>query len=310
MPVLPALPQTSHAESGANTPAAAAQGTAQPQTPGVAGTPGAAAAPTPNAEHQKVCAAFVAILSGKTSDEAPGSADDVNAMAMSSPDLITCGAVVNDSDATCKKFMPEEKGPGRMCVQTRAIFHELRTYPKGSSFFLDDAEWEEWQPMRPVAGDAMDALRAALRAGDIGACTKAGDLSSVCQAYMKLDPSLCTVTGKLATAQVELPSRGVTVDVKSGLEEGCKQNIKSRAFLAKGLKGLAESGPTRERAFAKAALGDAEACAVFAKGVVDACMVKQAQPEQAPIGETPGGPASATPKSGGPPPHEPAAAEG
>ena len=56
------------------------------------------------------------------------------------------------------------------------------------------------------------------------------------------------------------------------MAEECKRDIKQRARFAQGLKALAESGASKDRPFAKAALGETDACAPLAKSAMDACM--------------------------------------
>jgi hypothetical protein len=156
----------------------------------------------------------------------------------------------------------------------RSIFNEIRAYPNGRSFLFDEIDYQDFKGI-PALAPYTDALRQALRSGDPNECAKTGDLKSMCRAYMALDKSLCRVGGKLAEAQVELPDRKkgepAKLKLKGGLETSCRRVIESRAFLAKGLNAVAESGPPREREFAKAALGQADACATFARQAVDLC---------------------------------------
>jgi hypothetical protein len=69
----------------------------------------------------------------------------------------------------------------------------------------------------------------------------------------------------------EKPGEPATVKVKDALEEACRRNIESRAFLAQGLKALAESGRLRERELARAALQQADACETYAQTALQSC---------------------------------------
>jgi hypothetical protein len=191
------------------------------------------------------------------------------------PDLLTCGVVAADSDALCKKLMPVEAGPTMMCRHTWAIFHELRRYPEGRSFMFNEIDWQDCRGVPVVPASLCDGIRDALRAGDVEACAKAGDGASICRAYMTLDKSFCRMEGELAKATFSMPDRKegepATVEIKKAAEESCRKAIDSRAFLAKGLKGLAESGPPRERALARAALGEPDACNSLAEPALEIC---------------------------------------
>jgi hypothetical protein len=102
----------------------------------------------------------------------------------------------------------------------------------------------------PKLAPICDRLRDAARSGDPNECAGTGDEETSCRAALTLDKSLC---------------------VKAKDKYGCEKAIDANLVFAKGLKALAESGPPREQAFAKAALGDPDACAPFAKVAVTSC---------------------------------------
>ncbi|HSP96102.1 MAG TPA: hypothetical protein VL049_02505, partial [Candidatus Dormibacteraeota bacterium] len=277
--------------AGKPAPQATPTAAARPSTP----TP-AASTPTPldaAAVRQTTCESYVALLAGRKQDPTLFEQTAVQALAAQAGDLVTCGAVVSESDAPCEKLLPTEHGPSKNCLQMRAVFHELRTYPQGRSFMLDDIDWAEFQPLREMIPAAFDGLRAALRAGDVAQCEQAGDLRGICRAYIALDPAQCQVGGDLASGKIALMVNkpgDSKADLKFALEDGCRQTIKNRASLAQGLQALAASGSAAERALAKAALGDATACAAYEQAAIDVCVdllqagQRTPAPEQTPNG--------------------------
>ncbi len=255
---------------------------------------------------RKVCEAYVEALSGRSKDPELLRNREVQALALQVPDLVICGGVVRDSDAQwCKRLLPPEHGPDTECRLTQAVFHELHTYPQGRSFLFHELDWEECKAISSLPPTFCDALRQALRSGDPKSCAQTGDGQSLCRAYLGLDASLCRVQGKVGELELhvadfprvkesekeeemeadlrKLAGAGAREKpkVKWWLEAACKDTIKSRAFLSKGLKAAAESGSPREREFAKAALGQADACASFAQAAMDACMKTSMPPTAA-----------------------------
>jgi hypothetical protein len=265
------------------TPTSAPTSTPPPPTPTLSSTPNLAATATTNARRTD-CERYVAFLSGHGQDDALLDNPGVQALAQQSPDLTTCGAVLRDSDERCKRLLPAEHGPSMLCRQMRAIFHELRTYPKGRSFMFDDLDWEQCQSISGLPPKACDAFRDALRSADATKCAATGEGQSICRAFIRLDASLC---GAMPGAQRRL-SEGTHAKSDKGFrfEEGCKKAIESKKFLAQGLNALAESGPPRERELAKAALGRDGACAAYVQPALQLCMGSPA----APIPGTPGSP--------------------
>src|SRR6185369_16718461 len=102
----------------------------------------------------------------------------------------------------------------------------------------------------PEIASICDRWRTAARSGDPNECTGMGKMETECRAELTLDESLC--------AKTEEP-------------EGCKKAIAVNRVYAKGLKSVAESGPPRDRALAKAALGERDACAPFVEAALGTC---------------------------------------
>ena len=200
-----------------------------------------------------------------------------------------------------------EKGHTKECVQTVGLFHEVRAYPKGRSFYMIDTEWRGCQgsPYAPIC----EAFRDALRSGNASKCAFKADYAAVCHGLIPdLNKSQCTivapwiqrVTEAKCRAAISLDKSACRVDksdLKSGelakympdffkgAEDECTQKTEERAFLGKGLKVLAESGSPQQRELAKAALGQADACATYSKTAMATCM--EGPPGAAPSSETP-----------------------
>jgi hypothetical protein len=230
---------------------------------------------------QALCSGYVAALSGRAQDETLLDNPEVRTLAEQFSDLVMCGAVVRDDDTPCRRLLPEEHGPSTACRYMQSIFHELRTYPQGRSFLFDQLDWEDCHSIDSLPPTFCDAFRAAMRSGDPKDCAPTGDGEPVCRAYLALDASRCHVDGALkdvvATGPrvVEKTPRDRATErptLGAVLELLCKQAIERRGFLAKGLKVIAESGPPREREFAKAALGQPEACAPYVQAAMQACL--------------------------------------
>jgi hypothetical protein len=266
--------------------------TPPPDTTALPGTTAPPETPTPDSARRALCERYVALVSGRERDLALLDNPEIKALASQAPpDLIMCGAVAADSDVLCKRLMPLEHGPSMACRHTQAIFHELRTYPNSRSFMFDDLQWEECH--HPSLAPALcDSFRQAMRSGDAKDCAQTGDFEPICRAYIGLDASLCRVQGKLQGLKGGA-DKGYGVD--DGFDDICKKTIESRAFLAQGLKVLAQSGPPRERELAKAALGQADACASYAQSAMEGCM---GNVSATPVPETPVPSGTAGPPSG------------
>lgn len=255
--------------------------------------------PAPNAggtagEASSACEGYVAVLSGKKQDKASMDNPTVRALAQQVPDLVSCGAVRLDSEALCMLLGTDpQQGQTQQCLTQQGLFHELRAYPKKPSFFMTESEWRGCQdsPLAPVC----DTLRQALRSGDATKCALKDDFQSICRKQITdLNEAQCRIVGPWMKRVTEAKCRAMVTldkaacqveqaDLKSGefskdmpeffkeAEGECKQKTEDRAFLGKGLNAIAESGPARERELAKAALGQADACAPFAQAAMDSC---------------------------------------
>jgi hypothetical protein len=286
--------------------------------------------PAPNPEvtanaADSACGDYVAVLSGKKQDKALLENPAVRALAQQAPDLVKCGAVRLDSEALCMLLGSDpEQGLTKECVLMQELFHELRAYPKSHSFFMTETEWRgcHASPLAPIC----DALREALRSGDASKCALKADFRSVCRGMLtNLDEVQCGVVGPHVKRIMEARCRAaVTLDASvchiegadekrthgakfdfkelfKGGEDECKQKTEERAFLGKGLNVLAESGPPRERELAKAALGQTDACAPYARAAMESCK-----------GSSPGAsvPAGTSPPAGNGPGSAPAGNQG
>lgn len=212
----------------------------------------AAAAPKTSAR----CEEYVAVLSGKKQDDALFADPKVKAIVARSFDLLACRAVAADADAPCALLAEQQDE----CRLLRSIFHELRTNPHGRSFMFPDAKYEMCRA-DPKRARICDRLREAMRSGDPGACAGTGVEEPSCRAALTLDESWC--------AEAQDP-------------EGCRKGIEASRVFAPGLEALAASGPAREAALAKAALGDTDACTSFAAAAVGYCSDLTAVPAASP----------------------------
>jgi hypothetical protein len=191
------------------------------------------------------CKEYVAVLSGEKKDDAMLADPELKEVAARSFDLIACRAVATGSDASCA-LVPENKDECRLLW---SILHELRTNPQGRSFMFPDIKYQMCRADPDVA-PICDRLRDALRSGDPKKCAGIGSEEATCRAMVSLDKSLCG---------------------KGDDRFGCTKAIEAGVVFSKGLKSLAESGPPRERALAKAALGEADACESFARAALEDC---------------------------------------
>lgn len=303
-------------------------------TPVAQAQPTATAPPTPNVEATRsaarpACEGYVAVLSGEKQDEALLNDPAVRALAPQVPDLVTCGAVRLDSEAHCMLLGSDrEQNEIRACRQAQSLFHELRLHPKSPAFFMTDADWHACHdsPLAPVC----DSLRDAFRSGDVSKCTLTQDFQAICRKQIpELNESQCRIVGPWMKRVTDAKCRAMVTldtkachaeqrDLKSGdlskqmpdffkeAEDECRQKTEELAPLGKGLSGLAESGPPRERALAQATLGKADACAAYAQAAIEVCVQgSQAAPPEAgtpppgapvpagtsqPTGNAPGGP--------------------
>jgi len=217
-------------------------------------------------------------------------------------DLVTCTAVLADSDEPCTRLDQENADN---CRRDRAVFHELRTYPNGRSYMFDDRKFEECKQNGPMA-PLCESLRNAFRSGDPGQCVLKGDFEAICRAAGDIDPSKCATEAPQLKKLLEGQCRAmVTLDESAcdvagprheEMAKQCRDDIKAGKAYGKNLKDLAKSGSPREKELAKAALKDAEACKTFTQSAVAALLQKDAAPAAA---------AAAPGKTEAPPPPPP-----
>ena len=253
------------------TSAAPPTATLAPSTP-TAAVPPTEAPPVPDTATQSECESYVNVLSGRSKDVKLLEKPEARPLVSSYPNLIMCGAVVSDSDEMCRKLMRTESGPDNLCRRMVATFHELKAYPKGRSFMFEEVDSEECRNAPFPGAKICDAFRAAMRSADVKECAATGVLQSVCRAYIGLDASLCRLEGTPEPATMPERKQGEgPIDVKKAVEESCRETIGERAPLAAGLEALTSSGQPQLKAFAKAALGQKDACAPLAAEAMQAC---------------------------------------
>ncbi|MEO8601501.1 MAG: hypothetical protein ABI629_02885 [bacterium] len=207
---------------------------------------------------QAACEKYIRVLSGKSADAALLKDKAVLALAQAVPDLPTCGAVTADSEALCGT-LPASPGGGdkkdgdlrQSCRKSWAQFHELRKAPGRP--FVTVVELEECRASKEMA-PSCDAIAEAFRSGNPNKCP-GGAFQSMCQAAVSLDPSFCRGSGPKADEQIKR----------------CQQHIEEDRMRTKGLKVIAESGQGLDQQFAKAALGEADACAEQSAIAMTAC---------------------------------------
>jgi hypothetical protein len=290
------LPEVaSHGQpAGSPAPAANPERAAAPEASADdAGTP--AAAPSPAARKPAAsradCERYARVLAGRDKDpellkqaEAPATARRT-----ANADLVTCTAVLADSDEPCTRL---DKETADNCRRDRAVFHEMRAYPNGRSFMLDDRKFEECKQNAAMA-PVCEALRKALRSGDPSQCVLKADFEAICRSAGDLDVSKCATEAPQLKTLLEGQCRAlVTLDESAcdlagprheEMAKQCRDDIKAGKAYGKGLKQLAKSGSPREKELAKAALKDPDACKAFTQSAVDACLQGNAHP--APAGE-------------------------
>lgn len=236
-------------------------GHAQVPHPTAEESPGPPPEPTParNAAASR-CDEYVAVLSGNKKDAALLADPKVKAIVARSFDLVACRAVAADSDEPCALLSDQREE----CRVLRGVFHELRVNPQGRSFMFPDVKYEMCRADKELA-PICDRLRDAARSGDPQACAGTGSQETNCRAALGLDPSLCE---------------------KAEDPHGCRKGVELNRVFAKGIKALAESGPAREQTFAKAALGEDDACAPFAKAAAESCAGVVSTSTSSPVAKT------------------------
>jgi hypothetical protein len=235
-------------------------------------TPQAAAAAQP-VDREK-CKAAAEAFGKRAADKAQLDTEEARSIANDNPQLVFCHAVLTDSDQPCKQFFPEEHGPSAACLEFRALFHELRTYPDKPTYLFTDYDWERCRSSADLR-DTCDKLRNALRSGTEASCAGIGIGEPLCRAAISGDKSKCGMKVAVDRAQISLPDAKEgeknTIDVAEWVAADCREKMDSRAWLKPGLKALAKNGPARQRVLAQAALGEADACASLVKDALAKC---------------------------------------
>lgn len=280
----PAFVLAQAAPAAKGTPEVTPLGAANRTPPG-SPTPDAAATATAGA-HQAACERYVAHLSGTKPDAALAKDPAVLALVQKTSDLVTCTAVLTNSDDQCTRLGAADSSEAKDCTFVRYMLDEAKTYPDGRSYMF-----ENYGQCRGSAMAAKcDQLREALRTKDAAKCAGTGELETICRAFITLDPAQC----------------GTPKPDGKDLASDCKRDIERKAWLANGVKAAASSAPPRERAFAKAALGEANACAPFVEQAMDVCVASSLQPTPAKRGkEVSGTPVPDQPMPEGPRPTAP-----
>ncbi len=260
--------QARGADTTSGTPAAdgAAPGQADQAAAGTAKPVDSAAA----AKCQKAAAAF-----GQRSGDATllGSAE-ARAVGMQNPDLVMCTAVLTDSDEPCNRYLPTEKGPSNACLQLRAMFHELKTYPGKPTYVFTDFDWQACRST-PEFKESCDKLRAALRAGNEKGCAGIGIGEPLCRAAISGDKTKCDVKVAAADSMVWHRDPGdkgpAAANIAEFIAKDCHEKLDTRGPLAVGLKKIADSGSGQQQILARAALGQQHACSELVDQAVARC---------------------------------------
>lgn len=218
----------------------------------------------PPSRSRSDCERYVAALSGR-GDRELLDAPEVQDLARQAQDFVACSAISRKSSDLCKPVDPVK------CTLVLSVFEELRANPKGRGFLFPDYEYEKCRADKRTASFC-DALREATRTGDPDKCP-AGLMHSFCRAFVSLDEAACDRISETEPENLD------------GAKRECKMQVRRFLPYAKGLKGMAESTSSPQREFAKAALGEADACASFEKKAMETCLA--IAPAPAPQG-TPG----------------------
>jgi hypothetical protein len=248
---------------------AAAGGTPQQNDQTAGATPKAVGSAAPT-KCQKIAEA----LGKRTADAALLNSADAHAVGLQNPELVMCSAVLTDSDEPCKRYLPSGQGPSNACLQLRAIFHELKANPGKPTYMFTDFDWQLCRS-NPDFTQTCDKLRAALRSGNEKDCAGIGIAEPLCRAAMSGDKTKCDLKVAAAEGKVLSPDpqgKGpVTANVSEMIAQDCHEKLDTRLRLAGGLKKLAESGSPQEQPLARAALGEADACATLVKQATGRC---------------------------------------
>jgi hypothetical protein len=240
-------------------------------------------AATPNpAARLSDCKRFVALLAGGKVDKKTLADPAFQMFAATVPDLVTCGVVARDSDDLCvysvypplaesdmNGFVSDAAVAYKSCREGWSNFHELRTYPKGRSFMVEDVKCRTTKELKPIC----ERIVAVMRSGDATKCPSLGEFQTMCRAFISLDTSQCQAP----------KGDGFVGQHGDEFAKSCVSLIESKGSFAKGLQAMAASATGRDRQLAKAALGQADACADYEKAAVEKCVA--ADPTAAPSGQ-------------------------
>lgn len=207
------------------------------------------------------CASYVEVLAGKKKGSAILKDPLLRQFAQGQVDLLTCGAVAADSDELCGLLSGQTASD---CRLTRERFHELRTV-KGRSFLMTDQDYKSCRQDKTLA-PFCDALREAARSADPNKCPK-GMIEGFCRGLVSMDKSQCAGVG--------------TIEDSEQGKAACEKIIDRNKPYAQGLKELAQSGAEPDRDFAKAALGQSDACKALGAKAMQACEEIAAPPSAA-----------------------------
>jgi hypothetical protein len=249
------------------------------------------------------CERLAKVLAGKEKDPdlLKRAGEPVGAARAASSDLVTCMAVLADSDEPCTRLGKEEADN---CRHDRATFHELRTYPNGKGFMLDERKYEECKQNAALA-PVCDTVRKALRSGDPNQCVLKADFEAICRSDSGMDASKCATEAPQLKTMLEGHCRAlVTLDEAAcdvpgphheEMSRQCRADVKAGQVYGKGLKELASSGTAREKELAKAALKDPSACKALTESAVDACAEVATPPSPGPVDAPPPAPEAEAP---------------
>jgi hypothetical protein len=254
-------------------------------------TPAAAGTTVPvRPDDQQRCESYLPVLRGAKPGSAMLADPGLKKVAALSPDLVKCGAVAADSDELCKLLWVPDVDE---CRRLRFTFHELRANPNSREFLVSEEDIKNCRkdlPKYKLPASLCDDFRAALRAGDPSKCPKfdtqgRADVQGSegwCQAIVALDTSKCTSIGG--------------IDDREQGKEACERIINRGKSFAKGINELAKSGTPLERALAKAALKQPDACKPFEATALKLCLDEAS----AAIPDPKGAPATPAPQAAPP----------
>lgn len=222
-----------------------------------------AAKPTPAQRllaSKVTCDQAIKVLSGNAKTRSGKASGEMSAIAFQVPDFVTCKAIEKNAASLC-----ELAGGGSTCVDTFNAFSEMRAHPKGRGYLFSAQDLVYCKKQDELA-PYCDKIREAAIKGDPDLCPT-GVLETYCRAFIGMNEDAC---------------RALTEP--EGAAEECLKQIDRRGVYAGNLESFAKSGSEKEKAFARAALGKAGACAAYEQKARDACykLVQKRVPEVTP----------------------------